>query len=165
VEIFRKVVHAANNSVLKIALLLMLLMMFATVADITGRWFFRPIPGIFELTRYSLAIIVFASLGYAQIHKAHIAIEIFFSRFPALMQRIVEVIIYFTAVIAFSIGFWQMLVYAGRLYNNGLITTVLRLPVYPWVYVSAIALLCFNLALLVDLLDAIRRLIKGGEKE
>jgi TRAP-type C4-dicarboxylate transport system permease small subunit len=149
----------------KIALLLMLLMMFATVADITGRMFFRPIPGIFELTRYCLAVIVFTSLGYGQVQKVHIAIDLFFSRFPVIIQRIVEVFIYLLALVTFSLAFWQMMVYGGRLYDTGVFTTVLRMPIFPFVFISAVAVLFFNLALLVDLLEAIRKLVKGGEKK
>jgi len=164
-ETFKKTIYAANNYVVKIALLLMLLMMFATVADITGRMFFRPIPGIFELTRYCLAVIVFTSLGYGQLHKVHIAIDLFFLKFPFIIQRIVEVFIYLLALVTFSLAFWQMTIYALRLYDTNLFTTVLRMPVFPFVFISAIAVLFFNLALLSDLLDAVRKLIKGGEKK
>ncbi|MCL1809829.1 MAG: TRAP transporter small permease [Clostridiales bacterium] len=160
--IVKKTIYAANGYILKISLLLIFLMMIATVADVTGRMFIRPIPGIFELTRYSLGVIVFTSLGYSQIHKVHIVLDLVVSRFPAFLQRVIDVFIYLLALVTFSLAFWQMLVYAGRLYNSGLITTVLRIQVFPWVFVSAIAVLFFDLVLLVDLIEAIGKLKKGG---
>ena len=161
----KKVIYAANGYILKLALLLIVLMMFITVADVIGRTFFRPISGVFELTRYALGVIVFTSLGYSQIHKVHIAIDIFVSKFSTFWQNLIDVFIYLLALITFSLAFWQMLVYAGRLYSSGLFTTVLRLPVFPWVFVSAIAVLFFDLVLLTDLIDAIGKLVKRGENK
>jgi len=64
--LIKRVIYSASGYLLKIALLLTVLMMFVTVADVFLRSFFnRPIPGIFELTRYALAVIVFTSLGWS----------------------------------------------------------------------------------------------------
>lgn len=160
----KKAIYAANNYLMKIALLLILLMMFVTVADILGRAFIKPIPGVFEMTRYSMAVIIFTALGYSQIHKVHIAIDIVVTRLPILCQRIISVILYLLAVVAFSLCFWQMLIYTKRLIDSGLITTVLRAPVFPFVLISAVGILFFVLVLLTDLIDAVKALKKGGEK-
>jgi TRAP-type C4-dicarboxylate transport system permease small subunit len=95
-------------------------------------------------------------------HKVHIAIDLFVSRIPALWQTIIDVFNYFLATVTFSLAFWQMLVYTGRLYSSGLVTTVLRVHVYPWVLVSAIGVLFFTLVLLCDLINAIYKLSRRG---
>ena len=146
-----------------IVFVLLMLMMFVTTADVLCRMFYRPIPGIFELTRYCLAVIVFVSLGFSQIEKVHIAIDLFFKHFPIIIQRIIMVFISILALVVFFLVCWQMFVYAGRIMDVGLITTVLRMPVFPFVLVAAIGVLFFALALLADLIDAITNLIKGGE--
>jgi len=156
----KKAIHAANQYVVYVALALIMIMMFATVADVLARMLFKPIPGIFELTRYSLAIIVFTSLGFSQINKVHIAIDLLVKRFPGFVQTIIDSFIYLVAAVIFVIVFWQMLVYAGRMIDTNLITSVLRLPVYPFVTVASIGVLCFALVLFTDLGDAIVKLIK-----
>lgn len=157
--LIKRVIYSINGYILKIALLLTVLMMFVTVADVFARSAFnRPIPGVFELTRYALAVIVFTSLGWSQIHKVHIAIDLFVSRISALWQNIIDVFNYVLATITFMVSFWQMLVYTGRLFSSGLVTTVLRIHVYPWVFVSAVGVLFFALVLLWDLINAVNRL-------
>ncbi len=164
-SIFDKTVYQLNSYLLKIALYLSLLMMFFTVGDVLGRLLFKPVPGIFELTRYSLALIVFTSLGWSQIHKVHIAIDLFVSRLPILWQNIIDVFNYFLASITFFLAFWQMSAYTGRLIETSVITSVLRIHIFPFVLVSAIGVLFFTLALFSDFLHAVKKLLKGVEND
>ncbi|NLL20503.1 MAG: TRAP transporter small permease [Firmicutes bacterium] len=162
--LIKRVIYSASGYLLKIALVLTMLMMFATVADVLLRAVInRPIPGVYELTRYALAVIVFTSLGWSQMHKVHIAIDLIMTRLSAFWQNIIDVVNYILAVITFSLSFWQMIIYTGRLYSTNLVTTVLRAHVYPWVLVSAIGMLFFTLVLLVDLLNVVNKLVKGVE--
>ena len=160
----KKIIYKANDCLLLVALALIVAMMFATVGDVIGRFFGVPIPGVFEMSRYCLAVIVFASLGYSQINKIHIAIELLVSRFPAFLQHILDLVIYAVMTVLFALAFWQMLVYGGRLLSSGQFTTVLRFPVYPFVYISAFAVLFFVLVLVTDFTDTIGKLRKGGDR-
>lgn len=161
--LIKRVIYGLSGYILKISLLLTVLMMFVTVADVFLRFSFnRPIPGVFELTRYALAVIVFTSLGWSQMHKVHIAIDLFVSRISAFWQNIIDVFNYLLASITFILSFWQMIIYTGRLYSSNLVTTVLRVHVYPWVLVSAIGVLFFALVLVWDLINAVSKLFKRG---
>ncbi len=160
--LLKKIIYGINEHVLKIAMLLIVLMMFVTVADVMGRMFFKPLPGTFELTRLALAVIVFTSLGYSQIHKVHIAINILVSRLPFKAQHYIEVLNTILSLATFSIVVWQMLKYAERLASVNQVTAVLRTPVHPWVIVSAVGVFFFCLALLWDLIVGISKL-KGGD--
>ncbi len=155
---FKKIVYSINGYILKIAMLLTVLMMFVTVADVLGRYFIQPIPGVFELTRFSLAVIVFTSLGWSQMQKVHIAIDLFVSRFPVSWQNRIDVFNYIVVFITFILSAWQMSVYTVRLFNYSVVTTVLRVPIYPWVFISAIGVLLLALVLFCDLMEAINRL-------
>ncbi|HHT47415.1 MAG TPA: TRAP transporter small permease [Firmicutes bacterium] len=163
--VIKKIIYGFNGYILKIALLFTVLMMFVTVGDVVARSFFnKPIPGIFELTRYALAVIVFTSLGWSQMSKVHIAINLFVSRLSALWQNGIDTFNYLLAFITFVISFWQMVAYTIRLFNYDVVTTVLRVHVYPWVLISAVGILFFALALFLDLADAINRLVEREGK-
>ena len=157
-SLMKKLFYGVNGYILKIAMLLTVLMMFITVADVLGRYFIQPIPGVFELTRFSLAVIVFTSLGWSQMHKVHIAIGLFVSRLPDLWQNRIDVFNYTVVFITFILSFWQMAIYTRRLFNYNVVTTVLRIPVYPWVFVSTVGVLFFALVLFYDLMEAVNRL-------
>jgi len=157
--LIKKIIYGLNSYILKVALLLTVLMMFVTVGDVVARSFFnKPIPGIFELTRYALAVIVFTALGWSQMQKVHVAINLFVSRLSALWQNRIDVFNYSLAFITFILSFWQMVVYTIRLFNYDVITTVLRVHVYPWVLIAAVGILFFALVLFLDLTDAASKL-------
>jgi len=163
--LMKKIIYGINGSMLKIAMLMTVLMMFVTVADVLGRLFFTQIPGVFELTRLAMGIIVFTSLGWSQIHKVHIAINLFVSRIPYFWQNLLEVFNYLVAVITFSLAFLQMVKYALRLYNVDQVTAVLGIPVYPWVSLAALGVLFYVLVLFWDLIVAVNKLFKRGEND
>lgn len=165
-SLLKKVIYGVNVPLLKISMYLTLLMMLITVVDVGGRYFFNsPIPGVFELTRFGLGAIVCTALGYSQINKVHIAIDILVSKFPLAWRNLAEFINYLLAFIAFAIGCWQMFVYTGRLYTSAQVTSVLGVPIYPFVLISAIGLVFFTLVLLWDLIKATARLFLRGEDD
>lgn len=162
-RLLKKIIFTINEHMLKVAMLLIVLMMLVTVADVIGRLIYKPIPGTFELTRLALAVIVFASLGYSQIHKVHIAINIFVSRMPMIIQNVIEVFNTVLSIATFSVVFWQMLKYAERLAGVNQVTAVLRAHIHPWVIVSAVGVLFFCLVLIWDLIINVNKLFKGVE--
>lgn len=155
----KHIIYFLNKHALKGSSLVVLFLMFITVFDVVGRYFFNnPIPGTFELTRIALVTTVFISLGFTQLEKVNISITFLFSRLPLKVQKILDVSNSLLSVILFSLVFWQMLRYAARLAAAGQYTTVLRLPMHPWIYIAAAGTLLLCLALAWDLIEAIKRL-------
>ncbi len=140
-------------------------MMFLTVADVLGRRFLHmPIPGTFELTRFGLVLIVSFGLAYAQIEGENIGITILYERFPSIVKKVLDIIIALGSIGLFCIVFINTLKYAARISNADQITSVLRLPVHPWIYISAIGVGVLILALILDLLNNVLN-FKGEIKD
>ncbi len=157
--LMKKFIKGLNFPFLRISMILILLMMFVTVADVAGRYFF-------ELTRFGLGAIVCTALGFSQINKVHIAINLLVSRLPQGWQNIIETFNYLVAFVTFVIVSWQMFVYTGRLYASAQVTSVLGVSIYPFVLISALGVVLFTLVLFWDLVRAIRKLyIRGVEDE
>jgi TRAP-type C4-dicarboxylate transport system permease small subunit len=164
--LMKKLINGLNVPFLKISMYLILLMMFITVADVVGRYFFnRPILGVFELTRFGLGAIVCTALGFSQINKVHIAINLLVSRLPQGWQNIIETFNYLVAFVTFVIVTWQMFVYTGRLYTSGQVTSVLGVSIYPFVLISALGVTLFTLVLFWDLIKAIYKLFSRGVED
>lgn len=164
-QLLKKIAHVSNERLLlKISMAFVLFMMAIVVGNVFGRALFRtPLPGTFELTRLSLAIVVFTSLGYGQIRKVYISITFFFSRLPSFLQKIILVFNYLLSLVLFSLIFWQLLNYAGRMSAAGEFTSVLRMPLHPWIIIASVGVLFFCLVLLWDLVQLIAKLAKGEE--
>lgn len=163
----KKIIDGLNIPFLKISMLLILLMMFVTVADVMGRYFFNhPILGVFELTRFGLGAIVCTALGWSQINKVHIAINLLVARLPISWRNLIEAFNYLIAFITFTVVSWQMFAYTARLYIGEQVTSVLGVPIYPFVLMSSIGVGIFTLVLFWDLVKATYKLfIRGIEDE
>lgn len=161
-QLFKKIVYTSNGYLLKVSMVVLLCMMFLVVGNVLGRFFFStPIPGTFELTRIFLAIIVMTALGYGQLNKVYISITFFFSRLPGLLQKIIHLFNQLLSLVLFSLVFWQMMNLAKRISAAGEYTSVLRMPMHPWIIIAAIGVLFLCLALLWDLVLAIVSIAKG----
>ena len=90
-----------------IAAICILVMVFATCADIIGRDFFdKPITGVMELNQLLLTTTVFLGLAYTQHLRAHVRIEALVSRFPVRTQQVLDLLLLFFNLVIFSIVLW-----------------------------------------------------------
>jgi TRAP-type C4-dicarboxylate transport system permease small subunit len=139
------------------------LLLVMTVGDVLGRFFFNhPIPGTFELTKLFLALTVFFSLPISQYMGENLGITIIYDRLPRRGKGVLDFIGAVISIVIFSVAFSQILKYAARMKAANTITSVLRLPLYPWIYLASIGILILVIALLRDLMVSINEL-KGGE--
>src|SRR5699024_10031199 len=111
--------------------------------DVTGRIFFKPLLGAFELTGFALAITIFYSLGYTQIKKGHIHVTFLVDRWPKRVQAVVDVITYLIFLILVVLISWQVAQYAIRLYVGHDQTADLGIPTFIIAVISSIGILFF----------------------
>jgi len=151
-ELLDKISHVLNQILVRIAGVFLVTMILLTCADIFLRQVWMPIKGSVELMGYFGAIVTAFALGYTQIMRGHIAVDVLVNRFSAKIQRILSGISYFICMIFFVIAGWQIAKWATTLWTTGEVTETLRIIYYPFTY--GVALGCFFLALvlLVDLL-------------
>jgi len=156
-----RVVSPLSEVMHKVGLAVLLLMVFLTVGDISGRYFLsRPITGTFELTNFMLALVVFFAIGYTQVRRGHISIDVVISRFSPRAQAVIDSITYLLSLGLFSLVTWQSAIHANRLFEGHNVSGVLSLPIYPFVIVVAVGSLLFCLVLLVDLLSSLAKAVK-----
>jgi TRAP-type C4-dicarboxylate transport system permease small subunit len=158
-EFLDKASKILNQVLVCIAGLFLAGMILLICSNIFLRIVWLPVKGTFELMGFFSAIVTALALGYTQIHKGHIGIDIVVMQFPAKAQRILNGINYLICTAFFSIAGWQIAKLATILWKTGEITETLRIIYYPFAY--GVALGCFILALVlfIDLL----KVVIGGE--
>ncbi len=159
-----KISYSINNITHKISYGILLLLMFLTVADVLGRNILnKPITGTFELTGLGLAVMVLFSLGMAQMKKEHIAIDFLTSKFPWKIRAVINAFSFFIKFIIIVLTSWQMFEYLIRIYEGNLMSSDLQLPMYIFVAVSSIGLLFFALAIILDFLKSLVKVVEKNE--
>ena len=81
---------------------------------------------------------------------------------PLRLRGILDFLSSVISICMFSVAFRQTLRYAARMKAANSITSVLRWPMHPWIYIAAIGLLVLVIALLWDFIVSIKEL--KGEK-
>lgn len=153
-----------NNVTHRISQLLLFLLMFLTTGDVVGRYFFnKPITGTYEVTGLGLAVIIFFSLGMAQIKKDHIVIDFLTNQFPLKIREGLRVISSFVLFILLVLTTWQMMTYTERLWKGNDLSGDLGLPMYIFTILSSIGLLSFTLAVFLDIFKSLLKVVQKNE--
>jgi len=135
-------------------------MILLTCGNIFLRIVWVPVKGTFELMGYFGAVLTAFALGYTQIRRGHIAVDIVVMGFSKKTHNILNVIINLMCMIFFALVSWQITKYATTLWKTGEVTETLRIVYYPFTY--GVALGCSVLSL-VFLSDFLRTVIEKEE--
>lgn len=155
---------AFNNILHKVSSAFLMLLMFLTTADVLGRYFFNtPITGTYELTGLILALMVFYSLGSAQLKGDHIEIDFFTKKMSIKNQAILRSVSSFLLFILLSLTSWQLFEYTQRMWFGGVTSGDLGLPLYIFSGLTIIGAIAFALTLLLDSLKSLLKVVNQNE--
>jgi TRAP-type transport system small permease protein len=142
----------------KIGGIILALMMILTTLDVILRdTINKPITGTFDLTEYMMAIMVSFGLAYCAILKGHINADVVIVHLKPRVRIILETITTFLSLVFISAVTWQLFVHMKAEMVFGLKSSVLPIPVFPFVGVVGVGMALFSLVLLKDLLLLLSR--------
>ena len=129
-------------------------MIVLTCANILFRLVWVPIRGTFELMGYFGAIVTAFALGYTQMKRGHISVDVLVNTFSDKRRKVVDTINYTVCFLFFGVAAWQIAVKATTLMNTGEITETLRIIYYPFTYGVALGCAVLSLVLFTDLIKS-----------
>ncbi|MFC1863285.1 TRAP transporter small permease [Thermodesulfobacteriota bacterium] len=150
-----RVSRLLNHILLVIAGLFLTAMIVITCANIFLRIVWAPVVGTFELMGFFGALATALAMGYTQMQRGHIAVDIFIQRFSERTRRILAGVNYIISMFFYIIAGWQITRWAMVLKEEGELTETLRIIFYPFVIGVAFGCFVISLAFLVDLLKTI----------
>ncbi len=133
--------------------------MLLAVGNMISRQVYVPWGAAWEVIGFLTAIIIAFSLGYSQLNKVHVTIDLVVDRFPPRLQSLAETITYLFSIFLFSVAARHIYLYAERMQAQGILAETLRLPYYPLIYAVSVAVICFGLVLLADFIKSLKGLI------
>lgn len=159
-KLLEKISQILNRLLLLIGGIFLVGMIVLTCANIFSRMVWVPVRGTFELMGYFGAVVTAFALGYTQMQKGHIAVDVVVNTFSKKTKKIVQVINYMTCSIFFILAAWQIFIKATTLLKTGEVTETLRIIYYPFTYAVALGCVVLALVLFTDLLKLL-----GSERE
>ena len=146
-DLLIKINKFANKLLTQIGGLFLIGMIVMTCANIFSRQLFIPIRGTFELMGFAGAIVTAFALGYTQLSKGHISVDVLVNAYPKKLRRIIAIINHGACSVFFLLASWQIVKKALILKNAGELSETLRIIYYPFTF--AVALGCFILAMVL----------------
>lgn len=150
-----KISHILNQIMIILAGIFLAAMILMTCMNIFSRLFWSPIRGTYELMGYFGAMVTAFALGYTQLKKAHIAVDVLVGQFSQKTQLIMQGFNCLVCTVFFSIAGWQINKLARTLWQTGEVTETLRIIYYPFTYGVALGCCLLALVMLVEFLKLV----------
>lgn len=150
-----------NGALAVLASVSLMAMMVLIVGNMFRRTVTAPFPGTFEVVGWLAAITAALALGYTQVHKGHVDIDIVARLLPRRVQGILGLLVHVLSAAFFCLLAWRLWGMAGRLQAVGTVSESLRVAYHPFVYVVALGMLGLAVALGADAIHSARDVWRG----
>ena len=137
------------------------LMVALTCVDVLGaKIFLTPVFGALDIMMLAQLIAVSFAGAMALILGRHVQVEFFMILLPKRFQALVDALINLLCLVFFIIIVWRLFVHGYDLQTGGEETMTAGLPMAPFTYASALAIIPFCLIFLQQFLSSILRMVK-----
>jgi TRAP-type transport system small permease protein len=136
------------------------LMLIPLIDILMRRIFTSALPGAYELSELALGLMVFATLAYCGVRGSHIVVDVITSHLPRKTQGIVDIVILFISSAAMGLMSWQLISRAFTLKAGHEVTTILYIPVFPFVLLAGLGCVLLALVFLAQFLDKTAEAVK-----
>ena len=157
-KLLEKISEVLNKLLTFLGGLFLVVMIVLTCANILTRLVWVPIIGTFELMGFFGAMVTAFALGYTQVKRGHIAVDVLVNTFPEKVKKTLTQVSNAVCCCFFVIAAWQIAVKANTLMETGEVTETLQMIYYPFTYAVAFGCLVLALTLFAEL---VRGLMPG----
>jgi TRAP-type C4-dicarboxylate transport system permease small subunit len=137
------------------------MMMLLITMDVFLRYSFnRPVKGSFELVEFMMAVVICLGMAYTGVQKGHVAVELLVSRFSPRVQALIDSFNWLVSMGLFLLISWKAVAQARVVGVSGLASSVLHVPVFPFLLVLAFGSGFLCLVFLVNFIDSVSRVMR-----
>ena len=145
-----------------IALFAICFMVALTCVDVIGAKIFRmPVPGSLDIVMLAQLIAATFAVAMALIKDRHVQVEFFMVLLPKRIQAVVDALIQLLLVVFFIVIVWRLFLHGVHLQSGGEQTATVRIPVAPFSYASAVAIIPVCLVFMQQFINSILRAMKN----
>lgn len=157
------VVKSISSILDKLAGICIFSVMLLIVANIILREAFsRPILGTYELAGYLTAIGVGLALAHCAFNNGHIAVTFIMEKLPKKIQNLVDLFVHFVSLLFWSVAVWYLIKFAQVMQTKGLVSPTAEIPVYPFIYLTAIGVFGLSFVMFFKLVNSLQGVLENG---
>ncbi len=153
----RKISAYLNRIFVFIAAIALVLMMLLGFGNVLFRTVWKPIEGSYELIGFLGAVTTALALGYTQIRKSHISVDIITNHYSKRWRKVVHGISYLSTAVFFALASWQTTLWGTIVWRSGERSETLRIIFFPFVYVVALGFAFLAFILILDFVSLFQK--------
>jgi TRAP-type C4-dicarboxylate transport system permease small subunit len=151
-ELLEKLNQVLNKWLLIIGGVAVLALMALATGNVLLRTVGMPFRGAYELVSFLGAVVTAFALGYTQKRKFNIVVDILSETFPKRIQRALDGIGYFIAMVFFAAVAWVVIRWGLRIAGSGEVSETLKIIYYPIIFCVGLGFAVLCLTLVIDFL-------------
>ncbi len=160
---FKSTIMRISKGGVVVSCFMLAVMMFISTADVLGRYFFlHPIDGTWEIVSMAFVVCGSFAIGYTQLIKGHIAINIFSDRLSPKARNILFIFSYLVATVASALITWQTwlrtVVYFHKTLGGETVT--LGMPIWPFMLILTMGFFWIAVIFIIDIYDCFVEVLK-----
>lgn len=138
-----------------------LIMMLITCVDVIGaKVFLTPVFGALDIVMLAQLVAISFAGASAYILGRHVQVEFFVAILPERVQALVDAFIQLLGFAFFVVVVWRLYMYGYSFQTGGEVSPTIRMPLHPFAYGAASAIIPMCLLLFFDFLISIERVFK-----
>ncbi|OGO18916.1 MAG: hypothetical protein A2144_05240 [Chloroflexi bacterium RBG_16_50_9] len=158
---FEGIIRDLSRALSVIGIFGIAMLVLITAVDVLGsKLFNHPFPGFTGVTELAQLIAMSFGMGIAFLGGHHIKVEIVMHRLPAKTQAVIGSFVNLLGFALFVLMVWQLIILGRSFQVSREVVDQIYLPLYPFPYAIALALLPVCLALLFNFGNSIRRVVR-----
>jgi TRAP-type C4-dicarboxylate transport system permease small subunit len=138
-----------------------IVMMIVTCVDVFGAKVLRlPLPGAFDFIVISQLVSTAFAAAFVLVLNIHVKVDFLVTRLPRRTQAAISSIIHLLSLILFILIVWRLILYGLELQASRESSAEIRIPLYPFAYMIALASIPVCLVLLAKLLSSVKEVFE-----
>ena len=138
----------------------LLLIMLITSIDVVGaKLFVWRLPGSIDIVMVSQTVAIAFAAAMLLILGRHVRVTFLVDRIPKRAQTVTEIIIHIFELGLFILIVWRLFVFGHYMQMGGEGTGTIRIPLYPFGYGIAVALIPVCLVIILKLVNSLARAV------
>jgi len=118
--------------------------------------FGKPITGTVEMVGLLTATGLGLALANCAMNDGNIAMSIVVDKLSRRKQKVIDIVMYLTSLVFWSVVVWQMFVYANTSLANGRLSSTASIPIYPFIFLLGFNVFCLCVVLALKLVGSIK---------
>jgi TRAP-type C4-dicarboxylate transport system permease small subunit len=151
-----KVRDAINKIMMVLGGLSVLMLMTLATANVCLRIFQFPYRGAYEVVSFLGAVTIAFALGFTQMTKSHIVVDILTDTFAERTKRILDTVSYLIGMVFFGVIAWVIFRWGIQIARSGELSETLKIIYYPFIFSVSAGFGFLSLTLVIDFLTTLQ---------